>query len=465
MPDLDLCHASIADLSRAFGSGELSPVEATQAHLERIERLNPTLRAYTRVLAESALADAKRAEQEIGRGQHRGPLHGVPIGIKDLCFTAGVPTTASMTIYQDFVPTYDATVVSRLRDAGAVLLGKLNMTEAAGGEYHPDLPAVVNPWNPAYWAGASSSGSAVATVTGQCTASLGSDTGGSIRTPCTMNGVTGLKPTWGRVSVYGAFAMAPSLDAIGPMARSAEDTGHLLQAIAGPDADDPTALSAGVPDYLAGPPDVKGLRIGFDPEATVETVEADVGQVIRDALGVLKGLGAEIREVSLPSTLDLATVWGTYTGAQAAVVHEDTFPSRAAEYGPFMHGLLDGGRAIPGMEIARIEHQRQIFTGKLAALFADLDLIIAPALPLADLTLDRFNQLLFTPEDLPNVLRFTAPFNFSGSPTITMPGGFDSHGGPIGFQFVARHLDEALLIRAGRAFQNATDWHLRRPPG
>ncbi|WP_096371690.1 amidase [Mycobacterium ulcerans] len=462
--DIDPCYATIAELSHAFATRALSPVEVTRAHLQRIDRLNPVLHPYMTVLADSALDEARQAEEQIARGNHRGRLHGVPIAVKDLCFTQGIPTTAGMAIHRDFRPSYDATVVSRLRRAGAVLLGKLHMCEAAGAEYHPDFPAVVNPWSAERWAGASSSGSAVATVTGLCTASLGGDTGGSIRTPCTMTGATGLKPTWGRVSVHGVFAMAPSLDTIGPMARNAEDTGHVLQAIAGADPQDPTATRVGVPEYVTGSPEVRTVRIGFDPEYALGGVEPDVARVVRTALRVLANLGADIREVSLPSTAALAAGWGAYVGAQITVVHERTYPSRSAEYGPFASQLLDAGHAVSGMEIARIQRERNLFAGRLAALFEDVDLLVAPVLPLANLTLDRFRELLFNPETLPDLLRFTGPFNFSGSPTITLPGGFDSHGGPIGFQFVARHFDEPLLIRAGRAFQSATDWHLRRPP-
>ncbi len=463
MPGADTCYTSISELSRAFATRALSPLEVTRAHLDRISRLNPVLKAYTTVLTETALADAKRATEEIGGGEHRGPLHGVPIAVKDLCFTKGALTTAGMNVYRDFRPSYDATVVSRLRDAGAVLLGKLHLCEAAGAEYHPAFPAVVNPWSPRHWPGASSSGSAVATVAGLCTASIGTDTGGSIRTPCTMNGATGLKPTWGRVSVHGVFGMAPSLDTVGPIARSAEDAGHLLQAIAGPDPNDPTAVRAEVPDYLADQPGLQTVRIGWDPQS-LESVDPAVAQVIRDALKTLVGLGAGSREVSLPSTITLAASWGTYVGAEAAVLHEGTFPSRSAEYGPFIRQLLDAGRAVSGMEIARIEHERRLFAGKLAAMFEDVDLLIMPTIPIADLTLDRFTQLLSNPDDLPNVLRFLAPFNFSGNPTMTLPGGFDGSGTPIGFQLVARHLDEPVLVRAGAAFQKSSDWHLRRPP-
>ncbi|RVW01100.1 amidase [Rhodococcus xishaensis] len=464
MEEIDLCYASISDLSRDFGSGALSPVEVTRAHLERIDRLNPDLEAYLTVLAESALADAQRAEEELSRGEHRGPLHGIPIGVKDLVYTEGIPTTAGMSIHRNFIPAFDATVVSRLRRAGAVLLGKLNLCEAAGGEYHPDFPAVVNPWNASYWAGASSSGSAVATAAGMCTASLGSDTGGSIRTPSTMNAVTGIKPTWGRVSVHGVFAMAPSLDTVGPMARSAEDAYHVLRAIAGPDVNDPTAVRAEVPDYAVAPSDMQGIRIGFDPTATFDVVEPPVAEVFRDALATFESLGADVCQVSLPSTMGLAAGWGAYAGPEAAVVHEETFPSRAGEYGRWIRELLGSAYAVSGIDIARIEDERRVFSGTFEAHFEDLDLVVLPVLPVADLTLDRFAQLLYSSDDLPNVFRYTAPFNFSGNPTITLPGGFDGAGVPIGFQLVARHLDELLLARAGSAFQSATDWHLRRPP-
>ena len=258
--------------------------------------------------------------------------------------------------------------------------------------------------------------------------------------------------------------MAPSLDTVGPIARSAQDAGHVLRAIAGADANDPTALQAEVPDYGADPPSVQTVRVGFDPEGALGGVEADVAQVVREALATVAELGADVREVSLPPTMPLAADWGTYVGTEAAVVHEQTFPSHAAEYGQFMREILQGGHAVSGIQMARIERERRVFAGKLAALFDDVDLLVIPVLPLANLTLDRLKQLLFNPETLPDLLRFTGPFNFSGNPTITLPGGFDSYGAPIGFQFVGRHLAEPLLITAGRAFQGATDWHRRRPP-
>jgi amidase len=240
-------------------------VEATAAQLARIEKSDGVLKSYAHMMAEAALIQARAAEAEIMRGEIRGPLHGVPIAVKDLCWTQGVPTAAGMTIYSDFRPTEDATVVRKLHAAGAITLGKLQLTEGAYADHHPKIAPPVNPWNAAYWSGASSSGSGVATAAGLCYGSLGSDTGGSIRFPSAANGITGLKPTWGRVSRNGVFELAATLDHIGPMARSAADCGVMLGVIAGSDRNDPTAVQDPVPNYLAGMTrGLHGLRIGID---------------------------------------------------------------------------------------------------------------------------------------------------------------------------------------------------------
>src|SRR5256885_4595118 len=245
-------YATLLEVADAIRTRKTSPVELTRALLRRIDQLESSLHSYARVTPELALAHAGKAEAEIASGLYRGPLHGIPIAVKDICNTAGVVTAAGTVIHADHVPTFDATVVKRLTEAGAVLLGKLQLTEGAFVTHHPSITTPRNPWNADYYAGASSSGSGVATAAGLCFGSLGSDTGGSIRFPCAANGITGLKPTWGRVSRYGVFALAESLDHIGPMTRSAADAGALLGAIAGPDANDPTTLTALVPDYLAG---------------------------------------------------------------------------------------------------------------------------------------------------------------------------------------------------------------------
>jgi len=248
----DLCYADLVEVGQRVQARRLSSVEVTQAVLDRIARLDGRLKSYATLTADLALAQAKQADAEIGRGTIRSPLHGVPIAVKDLCHTKGIPTAAGMPIHKDYRPERDATVVARLREAGAVLLGKLQMTEGAFAQHHPSMAAPVNPWSAAHWTGASSSGSGVATAAGLCFGALGTDTLGSIRFPSTMNGITGLKPTWGRVSRAGVFALAESMDHIGPMTRSAADAAALLGVIAGADADDPTATQDPVPDYLGG---------------------------------------------------------------------------------------------------------------------------------------------------------------------------------------------------------------------
>src|SRR5690348_11885225 len=259
-----LHYASLDDVARQLKARQLSSVDLTRALLDRIGRIDPRLKSFATLTAERALADAEARDAETAAGRSRGALHGVPIAVKDLCNTAGVPTAAGMMIHRTNIPTEDATVVARLKAAGAVILGKLQMTEGAFGAHHPAIPAPINPWNAAYWTGVSSSGSGVATAAGLCYASLGSDTGGSIRFPSTMNGLSGLKPTWGRVSRAGVFPLAESLDHIGPMARSALDCAWIMGVIAGADADDPTAAPIPVPNYVAEiDAGVRGKLIGL----------------------------------------------------------------------------------------------------------------------------------------------------------------------------------------------------------
>ena len=280
-----LHYLELTELSRRIHAREISPVEATTAQLARIEKLDGQLKSYAYMMAEAALIQARAAEAEIMRDEIRGPLHGVPIAVKDLCWTRGVPTAAGMTIYRDFRPTADATVVRKLYAAGAIILGKLQLTEGAYADHHPQIPPPVNPWNAAYWPGASSSGSGVATVAGLCYGSLGSDTGGSIRFPFAANGVTGLKPTWGRVSRYGVFELAATLDHIGPMARSAADCGAMLGVIAGSDPNDPTAVLDPVPNYLAGMTrGLHGLRIGVDHAWNTGRVDQTMVDAVTAAL-------------------------------------------------------------------------------------------------------------------------------------------------------------------------------------
>jgi len=460
----ELHYLELVDVGQRIQRKELSPVEVTQAQLARIEKVDGALKSYVIVMAEQALADAHRAEAEIAKGQIRGPLHGVPVAVKDLCWTKGVATAAGMTLYRDFVPTEDGTAVRKLREAGAVILGKLQLTESAYADHHPTVTPPANPWNAAHWSGASSSGSGVATAAGLCYGSLGTDTGGSIRFPSSANGLTGLKPTWGRVSRHGAFELAATLDHIGPMTRSAADAGAMLGAIAGADPKDPTASLAAVPNYLAGMArGLRGLRVGIDARWNREGVDAATAKVMEGALAAVRELGAEVRQVIFPDPTQVIADWFPLCGIEAAVVHESTYPARKQMYGPALSGLLDLGRAQSGIDYQKIVLHRHAFSGKVRAMFEGIDLLLMPSQGVASPTLERMRSFGEDAELMSAMLRYTCPLDMSGSPTITLPGGFTDAGTPVAFQFVARHFEEELLVRAGWAFQQATDWHRRHP--
>ena len=460
----DIHYLSLAEVSARIADGRLSAVEVTEAALARVDALDGRLRAFVTVTAEEARVAASRADAELARGQWRGPLHGVPVAIKDLCDTAGIATTAGTRVRRNHVPATDATVVARLAQAGAISIGKLKLTEGAFAEHHPDVPPPVNPWSAAHWTGVSSSGSGVAVAAGLCFGAIGTDTGGSIRFPSGACGVTGMKPTWGRVSRAGVFPLADSLDHVGPMARSARDAALMLKAMAGRDARDPTSLSAPVPDYAAlldG--DVRGLVVGIDRAYAQEGVDAEVAAAVEDLVETLADLGAVVREVRLPDAGLLIEQWGLACAVETALAHAETFPSRAGDYGPALRDLIEGGRALPALALGRINLARAEFSGALARMFEEVDLFVAPTLSLTTPSLARMAELLGAGEGAATPLRFTAPFNFSGSPSLTLPAGFTGGGLPIGVQLVGRHLDEALLLRAGDAFQRVTDWHTRHP--
>ncbi len=460
-----LHYLGLVEAAQRLKRGAVRSVDLTAAVLDRIAAFDDVLGSYTTVLRERALERAEVADRELANGLWRGPLHGVPIAVKDLCYTAWAPTAAGMPINRDFVPAYDATVVERLERAGAIIVGKLTMTEAAFSWHHPEMPRAVNPWQPEVWPGVSSSGSGSATAAGLCFGSLGSDTGGSIRFPSTACGLTGLKPTWGRVSRHGIFPLAASLDHIGPMARSAEDAAALLSVIAGADRADPTALNAPVPNYLAHLDDgVRGLRLGIAHDYAFTGLDGEVAGMLGAAVDVLVDLGMRKVPVAVPWKLDVAAAWSSICVTEARISHESTYPSRASEYGREFTAILESLAEVDTLDLGKAMQRRLSFSGQLADVFAAVDVLIVPAIPTRSPTLAEWTAMTEGPLDnIADFIRFASTFNLTGSPTLTLPGGFDSRNVPMGFQLVGPHLSEEVLLRVGYAFQRVTGWHTRHP--
>lgn len=459
-------YLDLVELASRIRTGDISPVDVTQAQLERIVALDSTLHSYALVMADSAMAQARLAEAEIAAGHYRGPLHGVPLAVKDLFWSQGVPTAGGMAVHKDYRPTEDATVVRRLKEAGAVLLGKLQMTEGAYSDHHPSIMPPVNPWGAQYWPGISSSGPGVATAAGMCFGALGSDTGGSIRWPCAANGLTGLKPTWGRVSRHGMFALAPSLDHVGPMTRCAADATVIMAVIAGPDPSDPSSRVDPVCDYVADARlGLQGARIGMDVAWNRDDVDPATQTVLSEAVEVFRGLGAEIVELRFPDVTEAVADWTPQCAAEAAVVHEATYLAHKQHYGPILSSVVEAGRALSESEYQAIQQRRNEFRRRVARLFSGVDLLLTPVQPFPPLTLDAVRILGEQPDLIAQLQRFTCPFDMTGNPTITLPGGVSQQGLPIAFQLVAADLGESMLLRAGVAYQGATSWHRRHPGG
>ena len=334
------------------------------------------------------------------------------------------------------------------------------MSEGAYSEHHPSIAAPVNPWGEAYWTGISSSGPGVALAAGLCFGALASDTGGSIRWPSGANGLTGLKPTWGRVSRDGAFALAPSMDHVGPMARNAADVALLIEAITGPDPLDPTALQAPAP---SSPSSIAGMTIGVDPSFNETDVDAPVRDVLRSAIATLQDLGGVIIEVAAPDVAQAVADWPDLCAVEAAVAHEETYPTRRNDYGPVLAGVLERGRSLSAIDIQHAQLRRMALRGAFDALFARVDLLVCPVQPFAPLSLETLGVMGERPNMIARLQRFTCPFDMTGSPTITLPGGWDAQGMPIGFQIVGGRLREDAVLGAAIAFQEATAWHRRHP--
>ncbi len=466
-----LHYMSLRNVARRIAAREISPVDLTRRMLDRIAKLDPTLKSYATVMHDQALADAHAAAQAIQAGNYRGPLHGVPIAVKDLCYTKGVRTMGGSAVYRDFVPDFDATVVSRLHAAGAVLLGKLNLTEGATAGYSPAFDVPRNPWNIDYWPGLSSSGAGVAAAAGLCFAAIGTDTGGSIRFPSSANGVVGLKPTYGRVSRYGVLPFAESLDHVGPMARSVADVAIMFDAIAGHDPRDPTSLDAPPPNAFRDlGQGVRGMRIGIDRKYALEGVDKGDAAALEEALRVLTGLGAEVVDVRMPDLSSLLDAWQTIAGAEIVQAHAATYPSRASEYGPYLREFLDSGARQTSQHLAQARKARAVMTAQFSSLLESVDAMACPSGGSPAWRITRETQVgplgafhAAWSAAAPRAMDFTGPMDMAGTPAICLPSGFSPDGLPYSIQFAGRRLSESLLCRIAGAYEDATGWHDRHP--
>jgi aspartyl-tRNA(Asn)/glutamyl-tRNA(Gln) amidotransferase subunit A len=464
----ELCYTSLRGLATLIQRQEVSPVEATQAALDRIEKFDRSLNSFITLLRDEALTQARVYEQEILAGRYRGPLHGVPIAVKDLFYTKGIRTTAGAKILLDFKPAYDATVITRLYDAGAILIGKLNMHEFARGATNTSslAGACRNPWDTLRVSGGSSGGSAAAVAAGFCFGALGSDTGGSIRIPAALCGIVGLKPTYGRVSRHGVFPLSWSLDHVGPMARTVADTALMLQVIAGHDRHDPTTQTAVVLDYSAVlTKDIEGARLGIPQQFYFEQLDAEVRDSVRAALQTLERLGAQLEEVSLPLSKYAAAAGRVIASAESAEIHEPFLKTRSTDYTPDVRAGLLTGQLILGKHYLKAQRVRRLIRQEMTAALRRVDALVMPTVPIpapriSDATVGMGQETI----DVTSALsRLTRAANLAGLPAISVPCGFTEGSLPVSLQLIGRPFAEATILQLAFAYEQESTWQRRRP--
>ncbi|HEY6905024.1 MAG TPA: amidase [Candidatus Acidoferrales bacterium] len=462
----ELAFLSIDEAASLLRRKGLSPVDLVDASLARIERWNPELHAFLTILAEPARRRAKLAEKEILRGSDRGPLHGIPISLKDNYYTRGIRTTAGSTILSDFVPETDSHVAARLARAGAILLGKTNLHEFAYGitGENPHYGSSRNPWAPDRISGGSSGGSAVAVATGMGFASMGTDTGGSIRIPSALCGIVGLKPTFGLVSVSGVVPLAISFDHAGPIARSVTDACIVLESVAGK-----YPKGAARPDHHKLRESLPAqCRLGWPKHFFFDRLDDDVRRLLEAAAKAFQSLGAEIQEVSLPNLVNSVDEATTAVVAEASHFHESHgyFPARASEYGEDVRGHLEFGHKLLAVDYLRaLEAQRKV-AEDFAAAFERVDAIIAPTSPITAPPLGKSEVPIAGQRETPvraELLRLTRPANLAGNPAISIPCGFTPQGLPVGLQLIGPRWGEARLLPIAFAYEQSTEWHRRHP--
>jgi aspartyl-tRNA(Asn)/glutamyl-tRNA(Gln) amidotransferase subunit A len=455
-------------VAQAIAQKKLSSREVTQSCLDRIAQWQPSLNAFMAIEAETAMAAADAADADLAKGHNRGVLHGVPLAHKDMYYDAGKVVTCGSHIRRDFVATTTSTALQRLKDAGTVRLGSLQMSEFAYGPtgHNAHYGPVHNPWDLACVTGGSSSGSGSAVAARLTFAALGSDTGGSIRMPAHFCGVTGLKTTVGRISRAGAMPLSQSLDTVGPLARSVEDCALLLGLMAGADPEDPTAIAGPMPNYVAATTEsIKGLTIGVPSGFYVDDLDSEVAGILEATVAVLKREGAKVVQVELPDQRQLTAACQLVLAVEAAAFHKRWMIERPQDYGPQVLMRLQNGLAVPGVSyLEAVRWRGPALSAHLAAV-AGVDAVIAPVAPVAAPTIAE-SDVGNSPDAeavIQRLTRFTRPINYLGLPSLAIPSGFTRSGLPVGMQLIGRSFDEAVLLRIGAAFQRVTDFHDRAP--
>ena len=470
MDKKELPFLTASQLSNLIETKEVSPVEATEAYLDRIEEIDPKLNSYITITGEQAVESARQAEQEIAAGKHRGPLHGVPMAVKDQFNTAGVLTTGGSSILKDNVPSEDATVIAKLKEAGAVMLGKLNMSEFAMAEiYNHPYGTPRNPWDLERNPGTSSSGSGAATAAFLCSTSLGEDTGGSIRGPANFSGLVGLRPTHGRVSRYGVLGGSWSMDTVGPISRSVEDAAITIQAIAGYDTKDTYSWDVPVPDYrraLTG--DIQGIKMGVIQERMDSpNLDPEFRETVAKAISVIGELGASSEDVSIPLAPNAGALTMSILNVEWANLHRPLFEPNFDELDHNNKIRFLTGSIIPAQAYYKAQKIRAVLRQQILDALEKVDVLILPTGPVTAPPVESVPGIESKEHSLTGLagrISFTGPFNLAGTPAISVPCGFSAAGMPMGLQIVGKPFDEETVLRVAHAYEQNTDWHNCRAP-
>ena len=463
--ETELFYKSIVDLRNLYDSGATTPLAVTKVFLERIGRYEDHLQSYATILHDAAIDRATLLTEELGKGIVRGPLHGIPLAVKDLCDMSGVATMGGTAVLEQNIPMVDSTVIERLQKAGAVILGKLNLTEGAMGGYNPRRAVPKNPWDVTKWAGSSSSGSGVATAAGLCVGSLGSDTGGSIRFPSAACGIVGLKPSYGRVSRFGVLDLAETLDHVGPMTRSVADAIEIFKCIAGHDPKDLTTRQEEIPSFdfeVNG--DLSGVVLGYSSDYCEKGVNPEIVRSVLKAKSALVELGAEFKEIDLPDIDNYLPSWKTICSAEAANAHKTNFPARSKEYGPWFREWLTHGYDVTTNDYIDASRMRSECNGVIRDSFGEIDGLLCPTT--INLPHNVDDSISYGPMDSlrgTSFQRFTVPFDFNGYPTVTLPCGFSDAGMPISMQIVGNLLGEEKICRVAAEYEEHSNWGTRHP--